>query len=72
MLDFAVTLETAPLCFGCRGNLDECSTRFYAACVVEALDFLHSQGVVYRDVKPENVVLDERGYAKLVNQVPSS
>ncbi|XP_028269675.1 cGMP-dependent protein kinase 1 [Parambassis ranga] len=49
-----------------KGHLDECSTRFYTACVVEALTFLHSQGVVYRDVKPENVVLDEHGYAKLI------
>ncbi|KAM9391496.1 cGMP-dependent protein kinase 1 [Pholidichthys leucotaenia] len=49
-----------------KGYLDECSTRFYTACVVKALTFLHSQGVVYRDVKPENVVLDESGYAKLI------
>uniref|UniRef100_A0A3P8WBI1 cGMP-dependent protein kinase n=1 Tax=Cynoglossus semilaevis TaxID=244447 RepID=A0A3P8WBI1_CYNSE len=49
-----------------KGHLDECSTRFYTACVVEALTFLHSHGVIYRDVKPENVLLDERGYAKLI------
>ncbi|XP_041854228.1 cGMP-dependent protein kinase 1 [Melanotaenia boesemani] len=49
-----------------KGNLDECTTRFYTACVVEALAFLHYQGVIYRDVKPENVVLDEHGYAKLI------
>ncbi|XP_075960970.1 cGMP-dependent protein kinase 1 isoform X1 [Anarhichas minor] len=49
-----------------KGCLDECSTRFYTACVVEALSFLHCRGVIYRDVKPENVVLDEHGYAKLI------
>ncbi|KAM9810947.1 cGMP-dependent protein kinase 1 [Neosynchiropus ocellatus] len=48
-----------------RGFLDERSSRFYAACVAEALAFLHRERVVYRDVKPENVLLDERGYAKL-------
>lgn len=56
--------NTPTYCF--RGYLDECSTRFYTACVVEALTFLHRRGVLYRDIKPENVVLDERGYAKLV------
>ncbi|XP_022055589.1 cGMP-dependent protein kinase 1 [Acanthochromis polyacanthus] len=49
-----------------KGFLNECSTRFYTACVVEALTFLHRQSVVYRDIKPENVILDEHGYAKLI------
>ncbi|KAG7243894.1 hypothetical protein INR49_006049 [Caranx melampygus] len=49
-----------------KGCLDECSSRFYIACVVEALTFLHCRGVIYRDIKPENVVLDEHGYAKLI------
>ncbi|XP_033182046.1 cGMP-dependent protein kinase 1 isoform X2 [Anabas testudineus] len=49
-----------------KGYLDEGSTRFYTACVLEALTFLHSRDVIYRDVKPENVVLDEHGYAKLI------
>ncbi|XP_037634372.1 cGMP-dependent protein kinase 1 isoform X1 [Sebastes umbrosus] len=49
-----------------KGCLDECSSKFYTACVVEALTFLHCRGVIYRDVKPENVVLDELGYAKLI------
>ncbi|XP_061585923.1 cGMP-dependent protein kinase 1 isoform X2 [Cololabis saira] len=49
-----------------KGHFDDCSARFYTACVVEALAFLHQQGVIYRDVKPENVALDEHGYAKLI------
>ncbi|MEQ2297469.1 hypothetical protein AMECASPLE_034965, partial [Ameca splendens] len=48
------------------GYLDDSSAKFYTACVVEALSFLHCRGVVYRDVKPENVVLDEQGYGKLI------
>ncbi|CAL9708407.1 unnamed protein product [Knipowitschia caucasica] len=49
-----------------NGALDESSTVFYTACVIEALTFLHCRGVIYRDVKPDNVVLDEHGYAKLI------
>ncbi|KAL7827357.1 hypothetical protein SRHO_G00330750 [Serrasalmus rhombeus] len=48
-----------------RGPFDENAVRFYTACVLEALSFLHSQGVLHRDLKPENVLLDHKGYAKL-------
>ncbi|KPP65686.1 cGMP-dependent protein kinase 1-like [Scleropages formosus] len=51
----------------CRGSFEDSTTRFYTACVVEAFAYLHSKGIIYRDLKPENLILDHRGYAKLVD-----
>uniref|UniRef100_A0A8C8BPU8 cGMP-dependent protein kinase n=1 Tax=Oncorhynchus tshawytscha TaxID=74940 RepID=A0A8C8BPU8_ONCTS len=50
-----------------RGSFEDSTTRFYTACVVEAFAYLHSKGIIYRDLKPENLILDHKGYAKLVD-----
>ena len=40
---------------------------FYAANVLLALEHLHSRGLVYRDLKPENLLLDAQGYCKVAD-----
>lgn len=50
-----------------RGKLSEQSARFYAAAVVYAFATLHAKKIAYRDLKPENLVMDNNGYIKLVD-----
>ena len=49
----------------CGGFYHE-HARFYAACVIEALSYMHGKGVAYRDLKPENMMIDNTGYVKLI------
>ena len=46
-------------------GVDEKLARFYIASLVLALEYLHDNAIVYRDLKPENVFIDQAGFVKL-------
>lgn len=50
-----------------RQQFTEKQAQFIIACLVLALEFLHQNGVIFRDLRPENVLFDEEGYCRLVD-----
>jgi len=49
------------------GKFNEEAAKFYAAQLVLAIEHLHKNNIVYRDLKPENVLIDKEGYIKITD-----
>ena len=49
------------------GLLSTQDTQFFAACFILLLEYLMTEEVVIRDLKPDNFIIDERGYPNLIS-----
>jgi 3-phosphoinositide dependent protein kinase-1 len=48
-------------------TFDEECARFYAAQILDTIEYMHNRGVIHRDLKPENVLLDENKHVKITD-----
>ena len=49
------------------GYLTKEQTNFYIASMMIAIQYLHERKIIYRDIKPENIIVEKNGYLKLID-----
>ena len=50
-----------------NGEFTEAQVKFFLACVILCLEYLHRRGIIHRDLKPENLVFDHDGYVRVTD-----
>ena len=49
------------------GLLNKEQTNFFIASMMVAVNYLHERKIIYRDIKPENIIVEKNGYIKLID-----
>jgi serum/glucocorticoid-regulated kinase 2 len=50
-----------------RRRFPEEQTKFFLACLIQALEHVHEERIIHRDIKPENLVFEANGYLRLTD-----
>ena len=50
-----------------RLTFSEKQAQFIIACVILALEFIHNNGIIHRDIRPENIMFDNEGFIKVID-----
>lgn len=50
-----------------RYIFSEMEAKFIISCIILAVEFLHNNGIIHRDIRPENILFDGDGYCKLAD-----
>ena len=48
-------------------RFSENKTKFFIACLLLGLEYIHCNNIIHRDIKPENLVFDDRGYLRITD-----
>ena len=67
VLDFCPGGDLETLMSSKEEPLSENQAGFFLAEILLALRDLHSRDIIYRDLKPDNVVIDDDGHAQLID-----
>ena len=51
----------------CNQRISEGHTKFYAAGILVGLRYMHDRNILYRDIKAENILIDDKGYPVIID-----
>ena len=63
MIDFCPGGDLETMLSSTREPFSEEKARFFIAVIIIAIKDLHKRDIIYRDLKPDNVVIDDEGHA---------